>query len=102
MSTVRRRPRSRSWLRVLVLLLALLVPGGQPYAPPVAEGAVEVVEYDALGVPAPRPAAHRAAAPLRPAPDPAPAPGGTGFPAAAGPGPTPRTPRLLRTVVLRC
>lgn len=41
-STARCRPRSRAWLRVLVLLLALLVPGAhaQAHALPVLTGVV--------------------------------------------------------------
>jgi len=107
MSTARRHPRSHTWLRVLVVLLALLAPTAPTgfAAPPAA--ASETVEHDVLDPPL-RPASclHRsAAAPLRPA---LPPPGDP----AARPLPSPRRdPRLphrphpsplLRTVILRC
>jgi hypothetical protein len=97
---VRRYP----WLRVLVLLLALLVPGAHTETPMAPVAAGETIEYDVLDTPLRPPghAAHRAAAPTRPAPSPAPAPvvpRGRSLPTA------PRTPYsllTLRTVVLRC
>ncbi|MFF5186527.1 hypothetical protein ACFY30_22625 [Streptomyces sp. NPDC000345] len=106
MSTAARLPRSRAWLRVLVLLLAVLVPATSPEASAAPVVAGEITEYDLLGT-AVRPVscAHRPAVPLRPEPSTDPARG-----AAAGrprPGPprppyTPHTLRALRTVVLRC
>ncbi|MFF7641541.1 hypothetical protein [Streptomyces canus] len=106
MSSVRRAPRSRDWLRVLVLLLALLVPGAQVQAhamPSVPAG--ELVEYDALDT-ALRPpgrAVHRMAGPLRPAPRPEAVPGGPADrrPRTASPRPPYALP-ALRSVVLRC
>ena len=101
-------PRSRAWLRALVLLLALLVPGthAETRAMPVASSSVETtIEYDVLdtAAAAPRPlslAVHRPTAPLRPAPGPAsPAPRVRSFSAPPQP---PYTLRALRTVVLRC
>ncbi|WP_416978044.1 hypothetical protein [Streptomyces sp. T028] len=103
MSTAARLPRSRTWLRVLVLLLALSVPGAPAEfsAAPVVAG--ETIEYDAVDTALrPSPCAHRPAAPLRPAPRPAPAPGEPApRPLPAPPG-TPYAPHTLRTVVLRC
>ena len=101
-------PRSRAWLRALVLLLALLTPGthAEMRAMPVAAASVETtVEYDVLDTAAAlRPVVsltvHRPTAPLRPAPAPASrAPRVRSFPAPASP---PYTLRALRTVVLRC
>ncbi|MFE3033725.1 hypothetical protein ACFXKY_19050 [Streptomyces canus] len=106
MSSVRRAPCSRDWLRVLVLLLALVVPGAHVQAhamPPVPAG--ELVEYDVLDT-ALRPPArtvHRTAVPLRPDPRPETVPGGP-----ADRRPLPASPRppyalpALRSVVLRC
>ncbi|MGW7259804.1 hypothetical protein [Streptomyces sp. NPDC054834] len=108
----RRHPRGRAWLRVLVLLLALSVPGTQtqaapvPSAPPgLSVSSGETVEYDLLE-PALRPppcSVHRAGVPLRPAPLPDPAPGRT---RSHRPLPAPRRPphtsHTLRSVVLRC
>ncbi|MET8948125.1 hypothetical protein ABZX30_32470 [Streptomyces sp. NPDC004542] len=111
MSTARRPPRSRAWLRVLVLLLALSVPGAQaqaapmppaPSVPSVSSG--ESTGYDLLE-PALRPpscSAHRAGVPLRPVPLPDPAPGrprGRRLPAPPRP---PYASYALRSVVLRC
>ncbi|MER5434051.1 hypothetical protein [Streptomyces sp. NPDC002588] len=108
MSTTARPSRSRAWLRTLVLLLALLLPGApaELAAAPVVAG--ETVEYDAAAAaPGPAPCAPRPAAPPRPAPRPAPASGGPAAPAR----PAPSTPPyalltlrsvVLRTVVLRC
>ncbi|MBW8820432.1 MAG: hypothetical protein JF598_19980 [Streptomyces sp.] len=105
MSSVRRAPDSRDWLRTLVLLLALLVPGAhfQAHAmPPVPAG--ELVEYDVLDTPLRPPArsVHRTAVPLRPAPRPETAPG---VPVDHFVPASPRPPyvlRALRSVVLRC
>lgn len=105
MSSVRRAPCSHDWLRTLVLLLALLVPGAhfQAYAmPPVPAG--ELVEYDVLDTPvrSPARAVHRTAVPLRPAPRPETAPGVPAYrPVPVSPRP-PYVPRALRSVVLRC
>lgn len=104
MSTARTLPRSRAWLRTLVLLLALLVPGthAELHATPAA--AMEFVEYDALdaAVRPPAGAACRTVVALRPAPLPAPAPTTReGRPAPAPPRP-PYVLPVLRTVVLRC
>ncbi|MGW2049984.1 hypothetical protein ACWCPF_33110 [Streptomyces sp. NPDC001858] len=105
MSTARSRSRSRAWLRVLAVLLALLTPGppGELSAAPVA--AAEITEYDVLDT-ALRPAsgarAHRPAAPLRPAPLPAPAPGVPADRPRPAPPRTPYALHTLRTVVLRC
>ncbi|WP_225826757.1 hypothetical protein [Streptomyces naphthomycinicus] len=99
--------RGRSRLRVLVLLLALWVPGAhvqvQGILDPVV-AAAETAEHDACDTPLRPPArtVHRADAPERPAPLPDPVP----VRAAARPRPAaPRVPSatpLLRTVVLRC
>ncbi|MFD7391751.1 hypothetical protein ACFV46_25155 [Streptomyces sp. NPDC059852] len=110
MSTARRESRSRVWLRVVVLLLALLVPGvhAQAHALPVAVTAgAEAVEHDTLDA-AVRPAARsdRRAGTRRPVrrcagpphrPVPAPVTRRADRPAAV-----PVVPPLLRTVVLRC
>ncbi|WP_405471837.1 hypothetical protein [Streptomyces canus] len=105
MSSVRRAPRSHDWLRTLVLLLALLVPGAhfQAHAiPPVPAG--ELVEYDVLDTPLRPPArtVHRTAVPLCPVPRPQTAPGVPAYrPVPASPRP-PYVLRALRSVVLRC
>lgn len=109
MSTAPRRPpRHRAWPRLLVLLLALLVPGAHVQAqaapgPALAAGAAEH-EHEVPG-PAAWPSVHaapRGDPPRRPAPLPGPAPGRP----AARPCPAPQRPPhavpLLRTVVLRC
>ncbi|MBL1107816.1 hypothetical protein JK361_25035 [Streptomyces sp. 5-8] len=98
--------RSRTWLRVLALLLALWVPGAHVPAQPVPDLAVaaESDGHDILDTPLrpPARAVHRADAPERLAPLPGPAPARP----AARPRPAaprmPSTPPLLRTVVLRC
>ncbi|MFI9828516.1 hypothetical protein ACIHIX_12595 [Streptomyces sp. NPDC051913] len=94
---------TRAWLRAIVLLLALLVPGahaGAHAAVPVA--ASEAAEYDVLDTVL-RPASQHPVAPLRPAPRvtlPAPVvPDGAPLPAPPHPSYTLLT---LRTVVLRC
>ncbi|MDV7217874.1 hypothetical protein [Streptomyces prunicolor] len=99
-------PRSHVWLRALVLLLALLVPGthAEMRAMPVAAASVETtIEYDVLDTAAAlRPSlsltVHRPTAPLRPAAA-SPASRVRSFPAPPSP---PYTLRALRTVVLRC
>ncbi|MFG1670855.1 hypothetical protein [Streptomyces sp. Y7] len=106
MSTARCRSRSRAWLRVVVLLLALLVPGAHAQAhalPPVA-AAVEIAEQDVLDT-AVRPVARaerRTAVRQRPVLSPGAA---TATPAGARRHAQPRppyVPHILRTVVLRC
>ncbi|MEU0028824.1 hypothetical protein [Streptomyces sp. NPDC006335] len=105
MSSVRRPPGSRDWLRALVLLLALLVPGAHVQAhtmPPVPAG--EIVEYDVLDT-ALRPPArtvHRAAVPLRPVPWPETVPGVSADPPVPAPPRPPYALPALRSVVLRC
>ncbi|MCX5235567.1 hypothetical protein OG824_10130 [Streptomyces prunicolor] len=99
-------PRSHVWLRALVLLLALLVPGthAEMRAMPVAAASMETtIEYDVLDTAAAlRPSlsltVHRPTAPLRPAPA-SPASRARSSPAPPSP---PYTLRALRTVVLRC
>ncbi|MGW3203650.1 hypothetical protein [Streptomyces sp. NPDC001135] len=106
MSRTASRPRSRTWLRVLVLLLALCVPGvpAQAQAAPALGVSAETFEHDPFDmlVRPPARAVHRADAPERPAPlsDPAPArPAARTCPAAPR---VPYAPSPLRTVVLRC
>ncbi|MDO0934483.1 hypothetical protein QQY66_23420 [Streptomyces sp. DG2A-72] len=95
----------RIWSRVLVLLLALLVPGEHTaHAVTVtAETTAVVAEYDDTVLRSTARAGNRAAAPLRPAPRPHPRPAA---PPAAPPLPAPTHPEpvlhTLRTVVLRC
>ncbi|MFI9170443.1 hypothetical protein [Streptomyces lincolnensis] len=107
MSTERSLPRRRrAWLRVLVLLVALVLPGAHTgtHAAPATPPAGEAIEYDLLdtALRLPARAARRPVVPLRPAPRPEAAPG---VPAGA---PLPAVPRpsytlvALRTVVLRC
>ncbi|MFC9681950.1 hypothetical protein [Streptomyces sp. NPDC056948] len=106
--TVPRGTFRNSWLRVFVLLLALLVPGAHAEAhtgPTVTvSGESTAVECDVLDT-ALRPsarAARRTAVPLRPAPLPAPGPAHTApRPVPVPPGP-PHDPRPLRSEVLRC
>ncbi|SOD85352.1 hypothetical protein SAMN06272765_2765 [Streptomyces sp. Ag109_G2-15] len=100
-------PRSRTWLRVLVLLLALWVPGAhlQAQAAPAPAVSAETSEHDVLDTLLRPPARtlHHTDAPERAAPLPDP-------PAPVRPAlrPCPAVPRppyavpLLRTVVLRC
>ncbi|MEV0639165.1 hypothetical protein AB0I77_30365 [Streptomyces sp. NPDC050619] len=105
-STAHSHPRSRAWLRVLVLLLVVLVPAipAGESATPVATA--EITEYDVLDT-APRPPARPAPRPLappdrtpRPAPAPAPrVPECHPFPAPPSP---PYALHTLRSVVLRC
>ncbi|MFJ8635128.1 hypothetical protein [Streptomyces sp. NPDC093568] len=106
MRTARCRSRSRTWLRVVVLLLALLVPGAhaQAHALPMVAGAAEVAEHDVLDT-ALRPPARadrRTLVRTRPAPSPAPAPGTAPGPRSSAPHRPPYVPHILRTVVLRC
>ncbi|MFE9677795.1 hypothetical protein ACFYO5_27360 [Streptomyces sp. NPDC006259] len=103
-SPARNVPRHRSWLRVLVLLLAVLVPGAPAavHAPaPVA--AAEIAEYDALDALRPAGAAARRAVAPRPAPAPAPAvTSGRVLRAPSRPPYPPAALNSLRAVVLRC
>ncbi|MFJ3306179.1 hypothetical protein ACIPSA_24235 [Streptomyces sp. NPDC086549] len=105
MSTTRRPRRGRTWPRVLVLLLVLLVPGtrAELHAAPVVSA--DVVDHDTLdtALRPPSRTAPRPAVPGRPAsslPDPAPAALAVGPPYAA-PQP-PYALHTLRSVVLRC
>ncbi|MFE5815799.1 hypothetical protein [Streptomyces sp. NPDC056479] len=107
MSTARCRSRSHAWLRALVLLLALLVPGAHAQAhalPTVAVASAEIAEHDALDT-ALRPAARadrRTALRTRPAPPSKPAPCASPGPRLTAPHRPPYVPHPLRTVVLRC
>ncbi|MFJ5308181.1 hypothetical protein [Streptomyces sp. NPDC088350] len=100
MSPARSLPRSRAWLRALVLLLALLVPGThtEARATPVASSVETTIEYDVLDPAAvlrpPTLTVQRPTAPLRPAPAPAPGP----RPGARRPR-APPAPRAARAVV---
>ncbi|MFC9506632.1 hypothetical protein [Streptomyces sp. NPDC057002] len=107
--TVPRGTRRTSWPRVLVLLLALLVPGAHAEAhtgstAAAVSGESTAVECDILDTvlrPSAR-AARRTAVPLRPAPLPAPGPAHTApRPSPVPPGPPP-APRPPRSEVLRC
>ncbi|MGW0575526.1 hypothetical protein ACWD25_06040 [Streptomyces sp. NPDC002920] len=95
--------RGRTWPRVLVLLLALLIPGApaEASAPPVVMA--EITEYDVPDTALrPTSCAARAVAPLRPAPGRAPAPrvpADRHRPTPSGP---PYALLARRTVVLRC
>ncbi|MFF4508304.1 hypothetical protein [Streptomyces sp. NPDC001401] len=104
MSTVRSLPRGHAWLRTLVLLLALLVPGTHAEVHAAPSTATEIVEFDALDA-ALRPPADalcRTVAALRATPLPAPAPGTPAdHPLPAPPRP-PHALNALRSVVLRC
>ncbi|WAZ22703.1 hypothetical protein STRCI_003986 [Streptomyces cinnabarinus] len=97
MSTARRLPRSRAWLRGFVLLLALFVPAA-PAGVQVAPVAVvaEVVEYDVVDA-----AARPVTARRTPRTDAVP-PRLTPHPRTASPSPHPHTPPTRRSVVLRC
>ncbi|MEV6167609.1 hypothetical protein AB0L99_05200 [Streptomyces sp. NPDC051954] len=95
----------RAWSRVLVLLLALLVPGEHTaHAVAVtAESSAAVVECDDTVVRSPARAGRPHVVPLRPAPRPrtrlAPPPPAPQLPVPSGTRPVLHT---LRTVVLRC
>ncbi|MER6460253.1 hypothetical protein ABT278_07275 [Streptomyces sp. NPDC001228] len=106
------RPRpGHTWLRALVLLLALLLAGagtaaGSRTAAAAPAASAETAEHDVLDTPLrlPARAVHRADVPQRPAPlsGTAPAdPADRHRPCATAPRPPYVTP-LLRTVVLRC
>lgn len=105
MSSTRNLPLGHTWLRVVVLLLAVLVPVVPAGPAPTPSVAAEIIEYDTLGT-ALRPApgtSHRAVAPPpRSTPRPQPPPGlPPGRPLPTPPGP-PYALDALRTVVLRC
>jgi hypothetical protein len=103
-STVRSLPRSRTWLRTLVLLLALLVPGTHAELHAAPPAATEIVEYDALdaALRPPADALHRTVVALRPAPLPAPAPATPADRPLPAPPRPPHALHALRSVVLRC
>ncbi|MGQ4382261.1 hypothetical protein [Streptomyces sp. SAS_270] len=125
MSTVRSLPRSHAWLRALVLLLALTVPGahavggvvhaastvsgagigtGAGSGPGSGSGSGEIAEYDVLDTvlqPPARSAHRRPCVPLRRAPAPAALGRAPGAPQVR-PRPAPPLPYSLRSVVLRC
>ncbi|MFG3272432.1 hypothetical protein [Streptomyces luteogriseus] len=103
-----RSPRRHAWLRVLVLLLALLVPGAHAEAhtgwTAAVSGESTTVECDLLdtALRPPARAARRTADPLSPAPLPVPGPASTArHPVSVPPSP-PIDPRPLRSEVLRC
>ncbi|MFD8228655.1 hypothetical protein ACFV16_31465 [Streptomyces massasporeus] len=107
---VPRSPRRHAWLRVLVLLLALLVPGAHAEAhtgwTAGVSGESTTVECDfldtALRPPARAAARRTAAVPLSPAPVQGPGPASTAqHPVPVPPSP-PLDPRPLRSEVLRC
>lgn len=103
MSPAARLPRSRTWLRTLVLLLALLVPGSAAEVSAAPVTAAGITEYDVLDTALrPAPFAHRLATPRRAAPLASPAP----VAPANRPDPAPLRPpytlHILRVVVLRC
>ncbi|MFI6352726.1 hypothetical protein ACIBJF_08655 [Streptomyces sp. NPDC050743] len=99
-------PRSRAWLRMLVLLLALWVPVAHVQAQAAhAPGApAEAFEHDVLDtvLRPPAPAVHGADGPERPAPLPDRAPARPAVLTRPGTPRVPYAPPLLRTVVLRC
>ncbi|MEU6775262.1 hypothetical protein [Streptomyces sp. NPDC046759] len=106
MSRTASLPRSRGLLRVLVLLLALWVPGAhvQAQAAPALGMSAGTFEHDVLDtlVEPPARAVHRADVPERPAPLPGAAPvHPAAVPCRAAPR-VPYAPPPLRTVVLRC
>jgi hypothetical protein len=106
-STARILPSGRTWLRVLVLLLALLVPcaHAQAHAVPAVAGiSGEAAEYDALDTVLRPPARtdRRTTVRLCPTPPPKPAPGVPARLSYPAPPRPPYVPHILRTVVLRC
>ncbi|MER6528936.1 hypothetical protein [Streptomyces sp. NPDC001508] len=103
MSGAHALPHGRAWLWVLVLLLALLVPGAhaEAHATPVVAG--DVVQHDDLdtALRPPSRAVPHLLVPVRPAPLALPA---DGIPHSRPPA-APRSPYALRalcSVVLRC
>jgi hypothetical protein len=106
-STARSLPRGRAWLRTLVLLLALLVPGTHAELHAAPSAATEIVDYDALDATLrpPADALRRTVVALRPSPLQAPAPGAPAdrpLPALPRPPHPLRALHALRSVVLRC
>ncbi|MFJ8592047.1 hypothetical protein [Streptomyces sp. NPDC093598] len=105
---VARGPRRNAWLRVLVLLLALLVPGAhaEAHAGPVAvvSGEGTTAECDVLDTTLRPPArgSRRTAVPLSPAPLQDPGPAYTAQRPVPAPTNPPHAPRPLRSEVLRC
>ncbi|MGW2617287.1 hypothetical protein [Streptomyces sp. NPDC001500] len=103
MGAPRSHSRSHVWLRVLVLLLALLASSAPVELPAPSVAAAGIGEYDVLDAalrPAPcvhRPAARPPSTPLR-----APAPATRRPLPAAPPAASACTARCLRTVILRC
>ncbi|MDG9710182.1 hypothetical protein [Streptomyces sp. DH10] len=104
-----RGTRRNTWVRVLVLLLALLVPGAHAEARtgPAAtvSGESTAVECDVLDTALRPPArgARRAVVPLRPTPLPGPEPAyAAPLPAPVPPARRYDDPRPLRSEVLRC
>ncbi|MEU9338125.1 hypothetical protein AB0D49_34080 [Streptomyces sp. NPDC048290] len=102
-----RAPAPRTWLRIAVLLLALLAPGahGGAHAGPLTESVCEhggtTAEYDILGT-ALRPVSRTDRLPAAP-PRPEPArPAGPAPAARPAPGPPSYRLHCLRSVVLRC
>ncbi|MEV5878735.1 hypothetical protein AB0L75_31810 [Streptomyces sp. NPDC052101] len=99
-------PRSRTWLRVLVLLLALWVPcaHAQAQAAPALGLSAETFEHDDLDslVRPPAHVVHQADEPDRLAPLSDPAPASPAARSWLGALRVPCAPPLLRTVVLRC
>ncbi|MEU3252928.1 hypothetical protein [Streptomyces sp. NPDC006997] len=111
MSRTPRPDRRHAWLRALVLLLVLCVPGahaGARAVPPVtvtAESGGTVAEADPLdtALRAPGRGAHRPAVPQRPTdPGPPRVPPAAHTPHPAAPPPPPYALRTLRCVVLIC
>ncbi|PAZ16700.1 hypothetical protein CLM62_07145 [Streptomyces sp. SA15] len=105
-----RVPRRHAWPRLLVLLLALLVPGAHagaqvvPVGAVAGEGGAAAFEYDAFDTvlrPAPRGTA-RPVVPLRPAPVPEPEPPAPTARPLPVPPRVPHALHALRSVVLRC
>ncbi|MFE9453074.1 hypothetical protein [Streptomyces sp. NPDC006739] len=104
-------PRSHVWLRALMLLLALLVPGAHAEPPTAPAVAMEGIGYDGPEDAALRPPAQVSAVTPRPSPLPRPTSGDTApasraapLPPSSSSSPKPPHARLpaLRCVVLRC
>jgi hypothetical protein len=104
MSTAPSLPRNRAWLRVLVLMLAVLVPGAHAEVHAAPGMSVEIVEHDVLDAAARPPAqiVRRAVVRLRPAPLQHLAPGATPSGHPPVPPRAPYAPHTLRSVILRC
>ncbi|MDK1346334.1 hypothetical protein QNO09_24105 [Streptomyces sp. 378] len=105
---VSRGPRRNTWLRVLVLLLALLVPGAhaEAHAGPTAavSGESTTVECDVLdsALRPPVRGSRRTAVPPSPAPLRTPGPASPAHRSGPVPPSPPYDPRPLRSEVLRC